>query len=277
MIIHNWSRILTLGIALLSMVTCSSVLKGQVVNIDFNAYETNSIHSGADGVLSTSGTVWNAIYSSQPSPITNLIDELGAPSAISIEMTSGIPYVGTASNDLQDTGIMTTNIIRIMNLDMNKTYNLALYFTSYFPSRVYVFNGEIYVIKEQNFSTGRSFSLPGREGDYFLFQQIKPSQFGTSGVFETSIYLAPSTPIAGLQICPDLLQVSNVGLSNDSITLNLSGLTLGTTNSILRSTNLMDPAEWLEVTTFVSTVNQTNWTEFLPGARPAAYYRVISR
>src|SRR5690349_2891449 len=76
-----------------------------VINIDWNVGAADTTHSGADGVLSSSGTVWNGLNSAAAGDQGALVTEFGVVTPVHVIHTNpsgGLPAGG--SNNLQNAG-----------------------------------------------------------------------------------------------------------------------------------------------------------------------------
>lgn len=103
-----------------------------VVNVDWDA-DATAVYVGDDAVYSTGGgTYWNPWSSSSlGSPVTNLADEFGAPTAVDVFTDiSGLSFIGAATNEMQNEGIWDSGAVedaRIewRGLESDGVYDLA--------------------------------------------------------------------------------------------------------------------------------------------------------
>ncbi len=97
-------RLLSVILAI-AAATVSPICSAVIINVDFDS-GGSSTHVGADGVLSTSGTVWNSAASTGST--TGLLDEFGLATAVGVALsTTGMTDGSDSSshNNLQDTGV----------------------------------------------------------------------------------------------------------------------------------------------------------------------------
>lgn len=165
-----------------------------VVNIDLEgAGAADVTHVGANGIYSTTGTVWNSIDTSVTA--NSLLDEFGVSTGIGIRLGSSGPFPPgvtdpNATNHLQDSGFFIGSI-EITGLLLGHTYNLSGYI---------MHNSGFGVTDATGFvdfkGRGRpTYNLPGEEsmrvlptppGDYVRFEGLVPADLG-SDVYGISI------------------------------------------------------------------------------------------
>lgn len=153
----------------------------EVVNIDLEGDPPNdTTHSGADGVLSGGGSVWNGVEVAID--VLGLLDEAGSTTGYDLLFASASGSTnGSATNDLQDSG--TSGSFSVTGFSDGVEYDVAVYA---FPFSFISFTD----------STGTSgvgctgsatYLLPGTEGsDYCLFQDVMPADLG-GGAFGFTI------------------------------------------------------------------------------------------
>ncbi len=169
-----------------------------VVNIDVEAGAPGDMtHVGADGPLSTSGVLWNAVIGGVG--MNNLMDEFAGPSPFDIVYMSpgpGLTFSDPGINDLQDSGAF--DAFEIQDLLPGQMYEIA----------AYVAHNGGFNFQDANGTRGFFFgnpaadgwSLPGTEGnggDFFLVGGAMPYDLG-GGVYGVRFQLDGS--ITGLQI-----------------------------------------------------------------------------
>ena len=198
------------GVALLPVPDSTAA----VVNVDFAASGSDATHSGADGVLSGSGTIWNGVrYDTTSSDVS---DEDGAVTAVDVIPTaffaSGTD--GTSTNDLQDSGL-AGNGFDIADLVQGNLYGLAVY------GGVSMGFG---IEDASGFSAGScttlpTYALPGISGqDYCAFIELEAFDLG-GGVSGLRIS-STSGLITGFQIDGDFGSESSIpGLGPGGLTL----------------------------------------------------------
>lgn len=191
---------------LTSILLFSSSAGAVVVNVDFDpeAALSSELHSGDDGVLSsTGGTVWNHGTSST----ADLTDEFGGATPFDLDLGS-LTFGredSLAFNDLQDWGIASA--FSISDLVEDASYDVAVYggqnvgFSPPDNSTSFVFCGGL-----------PTYSLPGIEGqDYCVFEDVTAtggaiSIEGIDGLV-TGIQISgplPSTEVSGPATIPVL-------------------------------------------------------------------------
>ncbi len=165
----------------------------EVVSIDIEGDPPNdTTHSGADGVLSGGGTVWNGVDAGID--VLGLSDETGAPTAVDLVFTSANGIVDvSATNDLQDTA--SSGSFNIQGLSDGTEYDVAIYA---FPFSFVGFTDST-GISGGLCSSSPSYALPGTQGDdYCLFEDVLPADLG-GGEFGFTI-AAIDGAVAGLQV-----------------------------------------------------------------------------
>lgn len=172
----------------------SSPAAAQLVNIDVNGDPPNdTTHSGADGVYSGAGTVWNGVDSGVDS--TSLLDEAGVATTVDVifSSTGGGSTNGPSTNDLQDSG--TVRSFDVRGLNPITTYNVAVYA---FPFSFIGFADSTGLAGAS--CTGSStYILPGTLGaDYCVFEDRLPADLGSGEYGFTFVPL--DGVIAGVQI-----------------------------------------------------------------------------
>jgi hypothetical protein len=164
-----------------------------VINVDVER-AGDATHSGSDGVLSGTGTVWNSVLTGTAAG--DLVDDSGASTGVGLVFQSTffespVPFGdGASTNDLQDSGVLGPGI-DLVNLDPGETYSLAVY-------------GNVGSVVHGGgpaggcSRSGPTYLLPGTEGaDYCLFTDLTPFEI-QPGVY--GIQLSGGIMVAGLQL-----------------------------------------------------------------------------
>jgi hypothetical protein len=163
-----------------ALVFIASPVSAGIVNVDLNGLG-GATHAGSDGVLSSTGTVWNGVpYNVDAS---SLVDETGASTATSLVYLRTRPLGPfldfAALNNLQDDG-MTGEGFEIRGLDPNTQYTLAIYSTANAVFNLYDAAGNH---GGRCSSATPTYLLPGIEGrDYCRFLNLVPLEV-TPGVY----------------------------------------------------------------------------------------------
>jgi len=200
--------------ALCVLTLCFSLsASADVINIDFeNIVYPASVpaaenHALADGIFSTSGTVWTSITIGS-GMTSSLPTEFGVESSLDIYImeSSGGSDTSINTNNLQNSGIHAKNIT-ITGFNQNQTYSLAVYLggNSYFQIK---HDGGLIDVSDNSVTpTG---SLPGTPNeDYKTFYNITPYVDGDDLAIT---FLAFDSDICGLQIVPEPATLSLLAL-----------------------------------------------------------------
>jgi hypothetical protein len=171
----------------------SASVSAEVVNVDIEGDPPNdTTHSGADGVLSGGGTVWNGVDAGVDA--LGLLNENGAATALDLVFTSanGITDV-SATNDLQDTG--ASGSFSIQGLSDGTAYDVAIYG---FPFSFIGFTDST-GISGFLCSGSPTYALPGtQDADYCLLEDAMPADLG-GGEFGFTIQGADGA-VTGVQV-----------------------------------------------------------------------------
>ena len=171
-----------------------------VINADIQEGAAGT-HSGADGVLSTTGTVWNGLPYNVI--VNDLLDELGAATPVDVEMIPPftVPYIcndAASLNDLQSSGMCGAGFL-ILNLVQGETYDLAVYGGEF----MLLFGTEASGPFGGFCTAGPTYALPGDVGrDYCLFLGLVPFEIdpvNDPGVFGLEIGITDGL-ITGFQL-----------------------------------------------------------------------------
>jgi hypothetical protein len=211
--------ILVSKIAIFSVLTGMGLgvapVSAEVVNIDFEGDPPNdTTHSGADGVLSGGGPVWNSVDGGVDA--LDLLDESGLTTDYDLFFGSANGIAdSSATNDLQDSG--SSGSFSVTGLSDGVEYDLAIYA---FPFSFIGFTDST-GIKGLPCSGSPTYVLPGTEAsDYCLLQDVMPADLG-AGVFGFTIAgvdgavtgVQISGPGGGVEPVPALSPVGSVALT----------------------------------------------------------------
>jgi hypothetical protein len=160
-------QLLVSGLAILcgliGMALGVAPVSAEVVNIDLEGDPLNdTTHSGADGVLSGSGSVWNGVDAGVDA--LGLQDESGTTTGYDLVFTSASGIAdGSATNDLQDWG--ASGSFSVIGLSAGVEYDVAVYA---FPFSLMGFTDST-GISGVLCSGSPTYVLPGTQGsDYCL-------------------------------------------------------------------------------------------------------------
>jgi hypothetical protein len=165
----------------------------EVVNIDLEGDPPNdTTHSGADGVLSGAGSVWNGVDAGVDA--LDLQDESGSMTDYDLVFTSSSGTTdGSATNDLQDSGV--SGSFSVSGLSDGVQYDVAVYA---FPFSFIAFT-ESTGFSGVGCTGSATYALPGtQDSDYCLLEDVMPADLG-SGEFGFTIAGVDGF-IAGVQI-----------------------------------------------------------------------------
>jgi hypothetical protein len=168
-------------------------VSAEVVNIDLEGDPPNdTTHSGADGVLSGSGSLWNGVDAGVDA--LGLQDESGTTTGYDLVFTSASGIAdGSATNDLQDSG--ASGSFSVTGLSEAVEYDVAVYA---FPFSFIGFTDSA-GISGVGCSGSPTYVLPGTQGsDYCLLEDVMPADLG-GGDFGFTI-AGVDGAIAGVQI-----------------------------------------------------------------------------
>lgn len=157
-----------------TMLWLSWAASAELINVDFEGDPPNdTTHSGADGVLSGGGAVWNGIETGVDA--SALLDESGATTVVDILFSSSGGGVtdASATNDLQDSG--TLRMFNVEGLDSGTLYDVAVYAHPFslisFTDSTGVSGGLC--------TASPTYLLPGTlAADYCLYEDRTPADLG---------------------------------------------------------------------------------------------------
>ncbi len=158
---------------LIGMGLVGAPVSAEVVNIDIEGDPPNdTTHSGADGVLSGSGSVWNGVEAGVDA--FDLQNESGSTTGYDLVFTSANGIAdGSSTNDLQDSG--TSGSFSVVGLSDGVEYDVV----------VYAFPFSLIGFTDSTGATGvlcsmsPTYVLPGTQGsDYCLFEDVMPADLG---------------------------------------------------------------------------------------------------
>ena len=145
----------------------------EVVNVDINGTAGDATYSGADGVLSTTGSTWNGVLAGTDA--TGLLDENGVATGVSFSWPNGAfgDSNPSATNVLQDSG--TFDGFELGGLVSGQSYDIAVYMDGGF----FDFTDSTGTAFQGTCASGPTFALPGTAGlDYCLFSDVLPADLG---------------------------------------------------------------------------------------------------
>lgn len=170
----------------------------RVVGVDFISFSDTAGHSGADGVLSTSGTYWNALY---PYNVfySNQRDENGETTPIGIGFRNlASTFTNTLPNTLQRSGYVGYFQCWFAPLASNAIYDLVIYVSRSNTAALVVSGAGTNAATSS--ASGPTGLLPGVAGrDYLLFSDLTKNDYDRITVYIT----APSpgySLVGGMQL-----------------------------------------------------------------------------
>ena len=196
-------------------------VSASVVNVDFNAPiidgpdpgPPTGTHVGADGALSTTGTVWNGVEYNVGSQ-SNLVDEFGTTTSVDLSILgNAAPGNQLESlNDLQESGLNWEGF-EISNLLPSETYEVVFYGGTNAGFNITDFSGSSWDFCTEEFDA--TYVLPGLEsGDYCYYAALAPFDLGSGvmglrvdemdgsvmGFQITGIFPEPEIDVSGLGV-----------------------------------------------------------------------------
>ena len=214
-----------LTISLLHSLLCGIAFGDSVINVDFMSFADSTAHSGANGVLSSTGTYWNAFY--PYSSYRALLDENGISSPIGIGRNSvNNSFTSALPNTLQDSGYTGYFQCWFAPLADNATYDLVIYVAALNTLVMVEWGNNITNIVSSS-ADGPTGVLPGTKGRDYLILTNLTELVGYNGIYITVAYSA-SEPclVAGLQLREHLplnQTPTNILLSSTNVAENMPG------------------------------------------------------
>lgn len=211
--------------------TLSTLARSAVLNIDINAYASDSVYSGADGVLSSAGSYWN--WMPRDAGRYNLKDELGTQTAVTITSPGGSYYVNldynVPTNSPQRSAMecLSGTYLYVSNLTASATYDIAVYLSSW-STRIWVEGTS--KTSDWNGVTG---NMPGTENrDYMLFTNVSASAAGSITVYVYPTSGSYNGVIAGMQIRGSFPVPEEPLISVEPKYLNFPSVPVGTSTNL---------------------------------------------